>query len=453
MIRVRALLSTLNAIERQELKKLLPKVKAPEEPESKYPAALLAAIAAVQPGNQYSVAGLVTEQLLALPPVNITVDTLITVAQSLVPEIQAEKIRKSKTTEPYLHHLRETRKKMRFLGRGDFRHEETIGLSNVQGHPDFRTDTQIFEVKMTGQMTKNWPDFMFQVFAYAALAPEVTDVYLVLPLQEMVWHHDVRNWDRAKYRDFLETTATKKAAATGPALALLASHNIGSHRPKLRSLVDTIQSLPTSPSQIFLSGPQSSHISISEEEITSATTVSRLFFIHSPYIINLCTSSQLLIQTLQYATRIGARGVVVHVGKSTTQAVEQALETMRLSMAQAMEHATPACPILLETPAGQGTEVLCTREEFVGFVSAFGDPRIRMCVDTCHVFACGHSPLDYIQQTPTDLIRLIHFNDSATPCGSCLDRHALVGEGHIGLETMTAIADYARIHQIPMLIE
>jgi deoxyribonuclease-4 len=179
------------------------------------------------------------------------------------------------------------------------------------------------------------------------------------------------------------------------------------------------------------------------------------FFIHSPYIINLCTplDTQLLIKNLTYATRIGARGVVVHVGKSTTQPLDTALETMRTNLQVAMEHATFVCPILLETPAGQGTEVLCTLQAFVGFVEQINDPRLRICVDTCHVFACGHDPNEYIQQTPTDLIKLIHFNDSAAACGSCLDRHALVGEGHIGLETMTAIAEYAKGRSIPMLIE
>ena len=461
LIRVRPLLSILNAVERQELKRLLPpKLKAPEDPDSKYPAALLSAIAAVQPGSQYSVAGIVTERLIALAPIHITAERLITTVQEIVPEIQADKILKSKTSEPYLQHLRATRTKMRNAARGDLRHEEAIGTI-VEGHPDFRTTTQIFEVKMTGQVLKNWQDFLFQVFAYAALAPEVTDIYLVLPLQEILWHHDVRTWtQRAAYRTFLETAATKKAAASGPAQALMESHSIGSHQPKLRSLVDTLQSLPTNcPSQIFLGGPQSSHHNISDEEITasaaSASSINRSVFVHSPYIINLCTpgSTDILIQDIAYATLIGGRGVVVHVGKSTTQPLDLALKSMRTNLLTAMEHATTECPILLETPAGQGTEVLRTREEFVGFVTEINDPRLRICVDTCHVFACGHSPLEYIQQTPADLIKLIHFNDSAAICGSCVDRHALVGEGHIGLETMTAIAGYARAQAIPMIIE
>jgi len=239
--------------------------------------------------------------------------------------------------------------------------------------------------------------------------------------------------------------------------------------PKLKSLVDTVAGLPSSrPSQIFLAGPQSSRLAIADAELAAAgaavTTRGIRVFVHSPYIINLCTPTgqqddyhtKLLIKNLQYSAAFGARGVVVHVGKSTTQEPDVAMAHMRSNIITAMQHATPACPILLETPAGQGSEVLRTWEEFAAFVAAIGDPRLRICIDTCHVFACGHDPLTYLRRFLTahaGLTHLIHFNDSATPCGSCLDRHALVGQGHIGISTMTEIAKTAAAATLPMVIE
>jgi deoxyribonuclease-4 len=91
-------------------------------------------------------------------------------------------------------------------------------------------------------------------------------------------------------------------------------------------------------------------------------------------------------------------------------------------------------------------------------VLKFQDPRIRICVDTCHVFACGHQPIDYIGRLSTyhkkhKLVQLIHYNDSATPCGSRLDRHAYMGTGHIGMTGMTAIAHHCHDNSYPMLIE
>jgi deoxyribonuclease-4 len=474
-VRVRQILSALNSVERTELKKLLPPsktIKAPEEPEgTKYPAALLSALGVAVPGEGYSLLGFITEDLVGLPPVEIILDRLIAVTKERCPSLTAdleEKIRKSKTNDPFLEHLRATRKKFRFAARGDIRHEETVGNALLEGHPDFRTATQVFEVKMTGQLSKNWQDFLYQVFAYAALAPEITDIYLVLPLQEIVWHHDVRSWSgREAYKAYLEAAITKKLTAVGPAQELVETCHIGSHMHKLKSLVDTVNSLPTDrPSQIFLCGPQSSKLNIADAELvaTGQAVAARgvQLFIHSPYIINLCTSAsaendayhtKLLIKNLQYGVIIGARGVVVHVGKSTNQEMAAAVATMKANMLEAMQHATPACPILLETPAGQGSEVLLTQEAFAGFVADINDSRLRVCIDTCHVFACGHQPLDYIKKTGPAVTKLLHFNDSAAPCGSCVDRHAAIGQGHIGIADMTQIAHYAISHGLPMVIE
>lgn len=478
-IRVRSLLSALNPVEKATLKKLLPpKLTVPDEPEgTKYPAALLAQLAEAEPGDQYCIAGFITEDLLHYTPAEITIATLLATARIRCPALthtQEEKIAKSKTTEPYLTHLRETRKKMRSSAGSleSFRFEEEVGSPGpVRGHPDMRTETKIFEIKMTGRLKENWQDFLYQVFAYAALAPEATDIYLVLPLQEIVWHHNVTTWSkREEYCVFLNETAIKKQNATGPALSLIQIHGIGSHQPKLKSLVDTVHSIPAGkPAQIFLSGPQSSRMNIGKEELDAAAvaileTGARLY-IHSQYLINLCTAAtdanseyhtKLLIKNLQYAVLIGAKGVVVHVGKSTTQTMDAALSIMRTNLLEAMEHATASTPILLETPAGQGTEVLTTWATFAAFVGGINDPRLRICIDTCHVFAAGEDPHLYLTNmigAHPALTHLIHFNDSATPCGSCLDRHATVGEGHIGLAKMTAIAEKATAKSIPMVIE
>lgn len=475
-IRVRQLLSSLNSVERAELKKLLPpKLKVPEEPDGvKYPSAILSNL---PHGEQYSLAGFITEDLLHYPPIQITQETLNSVIRNRWPAVTDEalaKIAKSKTTEPYLAHIRETRKKLRFAARGDFRIEEEVGSGGiVVGHPDMRTPTQIFEIKMTGQLKQNWVDFLFQVFAYAALAPETTDIYLVLPLQEILWHNDVTKWaNRAAYRAYLDTAAQKKDVTGGDALMalmLINAYLIGKHMPKKKSLVDTVRTLPTGrPAQIFLAGPQSSRLAIADAELAATavaiTETNARVFIHSPYIINLCTPqgqsddyhTRLLIKNLQYGVAMAAKGVVVHVGKSTTQDMATAMAHMKSNTLLALEHATPECPLLLETPAGQGSEVLRTWEEFAAFVADINDSRLRICVDTCHVFACGHQPLEYLKRflsAHPGLMRLIHFNDSATPCGSCLDRHAFCGQGHIGIDTMTKIAETAAAADLPMVIE
>jgi deoxyribonuclease-4 len=476
-IRVRNLLSNMNSVARAELKKLLPpRIKAPETEAIRYPNALLSIF---QKEECYANLGYVAEELLRLSPSEITVEAACTAAKKWDPTLTEDllnKVRLSKTTQPFLDHVIACRKKVDFVAKGAIRYDEAVSYGGVTGHPDGRTDTQLFEVKMTGQLKENWVHFVFQIFAYGALAPEATDAYLVFPMQELLWHYDLTQWaDRTKFRDLLNSTAQKRNAnevsdAFSGAL-IRELYFIGFHAKKEKSLVDTITNLSqmgSKPFQIFLGGPQSSRLQIADEELAGAAqavqqTGVRLY-VHSQYLINLCAEPGkqddyhvgLLIKNLQYASAVGCKGVVVHVGKSTDKDPATAMQNMQANLKRALEYATPECPILLETPAGQGTETLTTYTEFVEFVLRFQDPRLRICVDTCHVFTCGHQPLEYISrlsQYNKKLLKLIHYNDSATPCGARLDRHAFMGTGHIGMPKMTEIAEHCHVNKYPMVIE
>ena len=249
------------------------------------------------------------------------------------------------------------------------------------------------------------------------------------------------------------------------ALLLQTHHNIGSHMPKLKGIVPTIRSLKdmsATPVQIFLGSPLNTKFTLKEADMTEAAALivsqgTRLF-VHSQYVINLCSegAAEPLINNLIHAVKLGCLGVVVHVGKSLKRPLPDALATMRINLTAALAHATETCPILLETPAGQGSETLTIYKDFVEFVLGFADPRIRICVDTCHVFATGLDPLKYIQdlliQAP-DALKLVHFNDSKGSLGCCVDRHAFIGEGDIGLTKLTAVAELCTEHKVPMVVE
>ncbi len=248
---------------------------------------------------------------------------------------------------------------------------------------------------------------------------------------------------------------------------LIQTHKIGCHIKKFPTLLQTVKQIPDDkPYQIFLGSNKSSKINLKDADIAAAAAEidakGQKVYVHTPYILNLATpfedswQTELFRKNIQASVAIGFKGVVIHVAKSTKQPYATAVETMRKNLAAAAEFATKSCPILLETPAGQGTETLKKMEEFCDFVKSFDDPRIRVCLDTCHVFACGHNPIEYIKRMLENydgLLKLVHYNDSQAPCGSCLDRHASVGMGHIGLEAMTEIAELCTDHGIPMVIE
>lgn len=476
--RVRHLLSSMDTTQRANLKKLLPKkLVMPDAATGKYPAALLG----IFPKEEsYSLLGCVAEEMLRFTPANITLANLHTAILKYYPtysEVDKAKLTKSKTTQPFLDHISATRAKLDLVVKGTLVFDTAVSYEAVEGHPDAQTETQLFEVKLTGLLKKNWVDFLFQIFAYAALYEPATDVYLVLPLQDTVWHAPVAAWPQRKaYRDFLNSLSKAQQnpadeASPLPGLFLQESHSIGNHVHKLKTVAMTLEGLQQvnhKPYQMFLTGPQNTKIAMKDEDLAAAAAAQQQtavrMYVHSPYVINLCHEPGTkedygvvcLQKNLQYANAMGLKGVVVHVGKSTDIPLPKALDNMRVNLLKAMEVATVACPILLETPAGQGSETLTTYDEFVAFVRAINDPRLRICVDTCHVFATGQNPFDYIQKmTTTDptLLKLVHFNDSATPCGSCLDRHAFIGTGKIGYAALKTIADYCKERSIPMVVE
>jgi deoxyribonuclease-4 len=390
------------------------------------------------------------------------------------------KLRKSVTTQPYLDCVKATRVSLEAVLRstaaeGPLKFEEEIVFGSVAGHPDMWNKTQVFEVKTTGMMKENWTSFLFQVFAYGALMPDVKDVYLVLPLQKLVWHYSLAGWaKRAEFRTFLtswSTTAqTDKVESGLQAAVLCAEHCIGCHIGKQKTITDTVRAVAHSPApyQIFLSGPQNSNIKSDDKDLATARALIEAsgarVFVHSQYLINLSNKEsadawheKLLIKNLQVCRAFGGKGVVVHVGKSVKLPKAEALEQMRGAIQRCLEHAYPDCPLLLETPAGQGTELLTDMKEFLDFVESFGTEKLRVCLDTCHVFAAGHDPKAYLEAALArpGLLKLVHYNDSLGACGSCVDRHAHIasGEGLIGFPKMSEIAELCSSHEIPMVIE
>ena len=57
------------------------------------------------------------------------------------------------------------------------------------------------------------------------------------------------------------------------------------------------------------------------------------------------------------------------------------------------------------------------------------------------------------QSIGLDRLSVIHANDSAVPVGSKRDRHAIIGDGHIGLEGFRNLLDEPRLRRIPWVME
>lgn len=467
MIRVRQALADTDLV--RKLRGKLPKaaLEPPECPKKpSYPSALLKAL-----DGEYSLLGIVAELLLQ----NLSIaasEAQLKLACLRVGVDLPEKVFTVASTSKFLASVNATKEKLReIVGNETCIYDAAVEQPGcaIHGHPDVLTETQIFEVKTTGRLKQGWVSFLLQAFAYAALRPSSKTLHIVLPLSEHVWTWDLCEWPkRAQFLKELQSYSQPQPLDADFVQDIFGKFPIGFHVAKEKRLSTTLQRqpYPERPCQIFFT--KSTKFSVSDEDMAESLQYVEAnhmrVFVHAPYLLNLCAepdADEYMVRCLQKhlacAHGIGAKGVVVHVGKACDRGTSLAIENMRTNLSKAIESAHPDCPLLLETPAGQGTEVLTNPEEFIRFVASFADPRLGMCLDTCHTHAAGTAPLAYLTQvlesSDRDILKLVHFNDSKADFGTRKDRHAMLGGGTIGKEALVACATLVHSHGVAMLFE
>ena len=230
--------------------------------------------------------------------------------------------------------------------------------------------------------------------------------------------------------------------------------------------------------QIFITNPKARKtIKRSNEELATINHYAKFtkvkLVIHAPYLLNFAHEFKKdswsiisLMDHLDTCSKIGALGVVVHSGKYLHMDKSEAIENMYQNLKYCLDNSPENTKILLETPCGQGTELGGRLEEFRIIYNKFSEQdkkRLRICVDTCHVFAAGYDLSDpdkikqFIKTFDTIIgwkyVDLIHLNDSRTILNSHLDRHELLDEGHIGLKGLSVIIKFAYKSGIPLILE
>jgi deoxyribonuclease IV len=229
--------------------------------------------------------------------------------------------------------------------------------------------------------------------------------------------------------------------------------------------------------QIFNQSPRAWRPRVySEDEIAefrAAMADSRLdaLLIHAVYLLN-CASEDpeirgksltALIAALQAGAALGAHCVVLHPGSALKSEVGPALERAAATIAEALAE-SETCPLHLEDTAGGGATLGRSFEELATLIErAGGDGRLGVCLDSCHLLASGYDIRtaeglsgvvdDFDSVVGLDRLGSLHLNDSATPLGSNVDRHADPGKGHLGREGCAAFLSEPRFADLPCVLE
>lgn len=191
--------------------------------------------------------------------------------------------------------------------------------------------------------------------------------------------------------------------------------------------------------------------------------------IHAPYIINLANTVKpetfelavdFLKQEIDRVQAIGAKYLVLHPGSHVKAGEQVGLDKIVEGLNAAMENCNDVY-IALETMAGKGSELGYNFDQIAYIIEhcKYND-HLRVCMDTCHLHDAGYDVsqfdtlLDAFDRT-IGLERLvcIHLNDSKNIQGARKDRHANIGQGEIGFDTLCMIANHPRVAHIPKILE
>lgn len=192
--------------------------------------------------------------------------------------------------------------------------------------------------------------------------------------------------------------------------------------------------------------------------------------VHAPYIINLGNSIKpetfdiavkFLALELERSAACKSNTLILHPGAHVGAGVDAGIDQIAKGINEVLTKDT-TCNIALETMAGKGSEIGRTFEELARiFDKVTYNEKLRVCFDTCHTHDSGYDivhDFDGVMEQfdkiiGKDRIAVFHINDSKNVRGAAKDRHANIGFGELGFDTLSYIIHHKDFEEIPKILE
>lgn len=199
----------------------------------------------------------------------------------------------------------------------------------------------------------------------------------------------------------------------------------------------------------------------------------RTVIAHDSYLLNLGAPDQELrkksvaafVDEMERCEALAIPWLVAHPGAHTGQGEEAGLRTI----ARSLDAVHRRCQgyrvrVALEITAGQGTNLGHRFEHIRRIMDGVkASERLRVCFDTEHAFAAGYDIRtregyertfeEFDEKVGLGLIAAFHLNDSKKELNCRVDRHEIIGKGHIGLEAFRLLVNDRRFFGLPMCLE
>lgn len=193
---------------------------------------------------------------------------------------------------------------------------------------------------------------------------------------------------------------------------------------------------------------------------------------HDSYLINLGhpekegleKSRRAFLDEMQRCEQLGLKFLNFHPGShlrkiSESQCIQRIAESINMALDQ-----TRSVTAVIENTAGQGSNVGYRFEHLAEIIEQVEDKeRVGICLDTCHSFAAGYdlstssgyrqAMSDFDQTVGLNRLKAMHLNDAKKDLASRVDRHAGIGQGHMGTKAFSHIMKDPRLDGLPLILE
>lgn len=193
--------------------------------------------------------------------------------------------------------------------------------------------------------------------------------------------------------------------------------------------------------------------------------------VHAPYIINLANTVkpetyELAVEFLEKeivrTAAMKSRILVLHPGSHVNAGEQAGIAQIVKGLNTVLNQNDDDVFIALETMAGKGSEIGRSFEELKAIYDGVDrKERLRVCFDTCHVNDAGCDIVNHYDEVFAEFDRVIgleqiavfHVNDSLNPLGAHKDRHANIGKGTIGYDTLHRLVHDETFVNVPKILE
>lgn len=190
---------------------------------------------------------------------------------------------------------------------------------------------------------------------------------------------------------------------------------------------------------------------------------------HAPYTMNPCAADEKIRKFSRMAMADDLKRMEFtpdnyynfHPGSHVKQGVETGIELIAEQLNEVLRPEQSTI-VLLETMAGKGSEVGRNFGEIKAIIDRVRlKDKLGVCLDTCHIWDGGYDIVnnpdgvmeEFDRIIGLDRLKAIHLNDSLNPCGSHKDRHARIGEGHIGADALVKFINRPELKGLPVILE